>query len=128
MTIEGVVVLDVTGVLLLVWILNLTRLGRLYVGYGVIFVVAILTTLVTLSVPGLLATVRGGLRILFPTSGLMIVAFCSVALMFVYILTQMTVLSNRLSTLVQELALLRAGEAAGRSAVAAREEGEPRHG
>lgn len=108
MTLHGILLVNFIGLVLLLWVLNLVRHGRLYVGYGVIFVVAILGSLVLLSVPWLLNIVTHLIGAIFPASALTLLALCFIVLMLLYILTQLTIVSNRLSKLVQELALERA--------------------
>ena len=100
--------INLIGLVLLLWVLNLVRHGRLYVGYGVIFVVAILGAVVLLSVPWLLNGVTHLIGAIFPASALTLLALCFIVLMLLYILTQLTIVSNRLSKLVQELAIERA--------------------
>ena len=51
MTTQGIIVLIAVGLTLLVWILDLVRRDRLYVGYGIIFIVTILGALLVLLVP-----------------------------------------------------------------------------
>lgn len=111
MTVQGIVLLDVIGFLLLLWVLNQVRLGRLYVGYGIIFVFAIPSIGLLLSVPKLLAGVTHMVGAIFPTSALTLLALCFIVFLLVYILTQITLVSNRLAIAVQELAILRAREA-----------------
>ena len=108
MTLQGILVVNLIGLFLLLWVLNLVRHGRLYVGYGVIFVVAILGAVVLLSVPWLLIAVTHLIGAIFPASALTLLALCFIVLMLLYILTQVTIVSNRLSKLVQELAIERA--------------------
>ena len=108
MTLQGILVVNFIGLVLLLWVLNLVRHGRLYVGYGVIFVVAILGAVVLLSVPWLLTAVTHLIGAIFPASALTLLALCFIVLMLLYILTQITIVSNRLSKLVQELAIERA--------------------
>ncbi len=108
--IQAIVVLNLIGLLFLLWVLNLVRHGRLYVGYGIIFVAAILSTMITLSVPQLLTGVTHLVGAVFPASALTLLALCFIVLMLLYILTQLTLVSNRLTLLVQELAIVRAKE------------------
>ena len=110
MTSQGVIVLDLIGIVLLVWILDLTRRDRLYVGYGTLFVVTVLTTIVVISVPPVLATVTRLVGALVPVSALTLLALGFIVLMLVYILTQLTVISDRLARVVQELAIQQAKE------------------
>ena len=101
MTLQGTLIVNFIGLVLLLWVLNLVRRGRLYVGYGVIFVVAILGSVVLLSVPWLLAAVTHLIGAVFPVSALTLLALCFIVLMLLYILTQITIVSNRLAQLVQ---------------------------
>lgn len=112
MTVQGMILLNLIGLLLLVWVLDLVRRGRLYVGYGVIFVLVTLGILVLLSAPRLLTAVTHLVGAIFPTSALTLLALCFIVFFLVYILTQVTLTTNQLATLVQELAILRAREAA----------------
>jgi hypothetical protein len=108
MTLQGILVLNLIAVALLVWVLNLVRHGRLYVGYGVIFVAATIGTMLLLTVPWLQMTVTRLIGAVFPASALTLLALCFIVLMLLYILTQITIVSNRLSKLVQQLAIERA--------------------
>ena len=108
MTTQGIIVLIAVGVTLLVWILDLVRRDRLYVGYGIILMVAILGALLLLAVPPLLGWTTRLVGALFPASALTLLALCFIVFMLVYILAQVTVVSNRLALLVQELAIRQA--------------------
>jgi hypothetical protein len=110
MTFQGTIILDLIGLLLLLWVLNLVRRERLYVGYGVIFVLAILGIIVLLSVPKLLIYATHMVGAIFPTSALTLLALCFIVFLLVYVLTQVTLTSNRLANLVQELAIRGARE------------------
>jgi hypothetical protein len=114
-TLQGILLVNFIGLVLLLWVLNLVRHGRLYVGYGVIFVVSIIGSLVLLSVPWLLTAVTHLIGAIFPASALTLLALCFIVLMLLYILTQITIVSNRLSKLVQELAIERARLEAGQA-------------
>ena len=110
MTTQGIIVLDLIGIVLLVWILDLTRRGRLYVGYGALFVVTILSTIVVISIPPVLATVTRLVGALVPVSALTLLALGFIVLMLVYILTQLSVFSDHFARVVQELAIRQANE------------------
>lgn len=105
MTVQGIIVLAVIGLVLMFWVMNLVRRGRLYVGYGVIFVATIVAVLILLAVPRLLTLLTHLVGAIFPTSALTLLALCFIVLMLVYVLTQVTLVSNRLANLVQELAI-----------------------
>lgn len=117
MTLQGTILLDLIGLLLLLSVLDLVRRGRLYVGYGIIFVLATLGIIILLSVPRLLTFVTHLVGAIFPSSALTLLALCFIVFFLVYVLTQVTLTSNRLATLVQELAILRAREMAVTSSV-----------
>jgi len=113
MTTQGIVVLCLLGIALLLWVLNLVRRGRLYVGYGAVFIAAIFATILTLTFPPVLTTVSRMVGANLPASALSVLAFAFIVAMLVYILTQITLISNRLSAVVQELAIQEALEARG---------------
>jgi hypothetical protein len=108
MTTAGVVLVDLASVAILFWILNLVRRDRLYVGYGVLFVGVLLATMVAVSVPPLTRLLSAGLAVFFPAGGPAVLGFAFVLLLLVYILTQTSILSNRVAALVQDLALSQA--------------------
>jgi len=122
MTFQGIIVLNLIAILLLLWVLNLVRHGRLYVGYGVIFVAAIIGTMLLLSVPWLQLFVTRVIGAVFPASALTLLALCFIVLMLLYILTQITIVSNRLSKLVQQLAIERARAETNRMSLDSRSE------
>lgn len=80
------------------------------VGYGVIFVFSILGVVLLLSIPKLLISVTHIFGAKFPTSALTLIALCFIVFLLVYILTQVTLVADRLPALIQELAIERAGE------------------
>lgn len=116
MTIQGIIILNLIGLVLLLWILNLVRRDRLYVGYGVMFVVLILGVILILAIPTLLTFITHLVGAVFPTSALTLIALCFIVFMLAYILTQVTLISNRVAVVVQQLAIQQAKEqAAGKS-------------
>ncbi|PYS48786.1 MAG: hypothetical protein DMF68_11960 [Acidobacteria bacterium] len=108
MTVQGILVLNLIAIALLVWIGNLIRRGRLYVGYGVIFIAVTLCVIIVLDVPRLLTLVIKMVGAVFPVSALVMLALGFIVFMLIYILAQLTMLSNRLTILVQTLAIERA--------------------
>lgn len=105
MTSVGVGVSAIIGAMLLLWVVNLIRRDRLYVGYGVIFVIGTLAALVVLLVPSLLAVITRGSNALLAMPALSIVPLALFTFLMVYVFAQITVLSNRVMRLTQELAI-----------------------
>ena len=105
MSFQGVLLLDILGLILLLWVLSLIRHGRLYVGYGVILVTAIILVSLMISIPRLLIFITQLVGAEYPTSALSLLALGFFTFMLVYILTQITMLSNRLTRLIQRLAI-----------------------
>ena len=110
MTSAGVAVSAVIGAALLLWVVNLIRRDRLYVGYGVIFVIGTLAALVVLLVPSLLAAITRVSNALLAMPALSIVPLALFTFLMVYVFAQITVLSNRVMRLTQELAIRNARE------------------
>ena len=105
MTPAGVVTGALMGCVLLIWVVNLIRNGRLYVGYGVIFVFGTLAAIAVLLVPRLLEAVTSASVALVPVPSLSIGAIVIMLFLLVYVFTQITILSNRVMHLTQELAI-----------------------
>lgn len=101
----GVLTIDAMGVLIVVWLFQLVRRDRLYVGYGVIFVLVIAVGLFLLTVPAAMRPLEwlGGLAANAPA--LIALGLAFVTVMLIYVLSQVTLVSNRLTMLAQELAI-----------------------
>jgi hypothetical protein len=107
MTTRGVLVLCLIGIALIVWVANQVRRDRLYVGYGVMFIVLTLCMMIVLSVPAVLSAVTYLVGAVYPASALALLAFGFIVFMLIYILTQVTLIANRLARLIQEIAIER---------------------
>jgi hypothetical protein len=105
MTPRSAFVFDAGASLLAVWTLRLVRRDRLYVGYGVIVLLGLAAEVIVASFG------RAGSVLMWFTGtttslgALGIVAALIAALLAIYVLSQLTVLSNRLTQVVQELAI-----------------------
>jgi hypothetical protein len=105
MTLAGIVLGLSIGIVLLLWVVNLIRQDRLYVGYGVIFVFGTLAAMIVLAVPSFLGTVTRASAALLPVAALSIVPLVIFTFLMVYIFAQISILSNRVMRLTQELAI-----------------------
>jgi hypothetical protein len=105
MTSAGTLLGLVIGIVLLSWVVNLIGRDRLYVGYGVIFVLGTLLAMTVLVVPRLLDAVTRASVALLPVPSLSLVALVIFTFLMVYVFTQITILSNRVMRLTQELAI-----------------------
>jgi hypothetical protein len=112
MTPAGVLVGTAIGIGLLMWVVTLIRQDRLYVGYGVIFVFGTVVAIAVLVVPPLLRLVTAASVALLPVPALSLVALVILLLLMVYVFTQITILSNRVMRLTQELAIRNARQQA----------------
>jgi len=105
MTTVGIVTATLIGIALLVWVVDLVRQDRLYAGYGVIFVFGTLAAIVVLVVPPLLRLATVASVALLPVPSLSFVALVILTFLMVYVFIQLSVLSNRVMRLTQELAI-----------------------
>ena len=108
MTTGGIAVGTAVGVLLLLWVVALIRQDRLYAGYGVIFVVGTIAAITVLAVPPFLRAATDASVALMPVPSLSLVAIVLLTFLVVYVFIQISVLSNRVMRLTQELAIRRA--------------------
>ena len=105
MTGTGIAAATAIGVAFLFWVVNLIRQDRLYAGYGVIFVFGTIATMAVLVVPPLLRVVTAASVALLPVPSLSLIAIVILTLLVVYVFIQISVLSNRVMRLTQELAI-----------------------
>jgi hypothetical protein len=105
MTAVGIVTGTAIGLALLLWVVHLIRQDRLYAGYGVIFVVGTLAAMIVLVVPPLLRLATAASVALLPVASLSVVALVILTFLNVYVFVQISVLSNRVMRLTQELAI-----------------------
>jgi hypothetical protein len=105
MTGAGIVLSTLIGTVLLAWVVNLIRRDRLYVGYGVIFVLGTLAALVVLLVPPLLRAITTASAAFLAVPALSLVPLALFTFLMVYVFAQITILSNRVMRLTQELAI-----------------------
>ena len=110
MTVHGTIVLLIIGVALELWILNLVRRDRLYAGYGVVLSITIAGVMLVVAIPPLLVGVTRVVGAIFPVSALTLLALGFIFVTLVYVLTQVTIVSNRLAAAIQELAVQRVKE------------------
>ena len=100
MTLTVLVVMTAAAMAMTLWILNLVRRGQLYPGYGIV-----LMPLVVGAVPA--AAVADGMDVPIRAGTLTLVVFLVFAAVLVYVLSQLTIIANRVAAVVQELALER---------------------
>ena len=105
MTAAGIVTATLIGCALLLWVINLIRHDRLYAGYGVIFVFGTIAAMMVLVVPPLLRLAIAASVTLLPVPSLSLVALVTLTFLMVYVFVQISVLSNRVMRLTQELAI-----------------------
>jgi len=108
MTTAGIVAAMAIGFGLLLWVVMLIRQDRLYAGYGVIFIVGTIAAMTVLAVPPLLRIATDASVALMPVPSLSLVAIVLLAFLVVYVFIQISVLSNRVMRLTQELAIRQA--------------------
>ncbi|MEO8361753.1 MAG: DUF2304 family protein [Vicinamibacteria bacterium] len=109
MTTLGSLILFLAAVLLGGWILDLVRRGRLYVGYGIVLLALVVLVTAFAVVPILRAFALALLLSLYPSEPVAVIGLAAVLLLLVYLLHQISVLSDRVATLTQELAIKRSG-------------------
>jgi hypothetical protein len=104
-TLAGTLAVTAIGLALLLWVVNLIRSDRLYVGYGVIFVLGTLATMGIVVVAPLRDAAAEISRVLMPQPSLAAPAIVILVFLMVYVFIQISVLSNRVTRLTQELAI-----------------------
>lgn len=102
----GILIVDVIGFLLFGWVVNLIRKGRVYVGYGSALLIAIGGTICVASVPAqFVDAVTHRLGNVVSGSLLVFLAIYCILFALIYVFREITMISRRLRTLTQQLAI-----------------------
>lgn len=105
MTVQGILILDFIGLLFMLLTLNLVRTRRLHVVYGVIWLMAVIIMMTTISIPPLLALVTAAVGATFPASAMTLLAFVLVFSMLIIFSMQLSTMAARQIELAQSVAL-----------------------
>jgi len=105
MSTQGIILIDLASAALVLLIVNLVRTQRLYVGYAVMWLAAILGMMLTISVPPLLALITHAVGALFPASALSLLAFVFIFSILIFMSVKLSTLSARQTELIQLLAI-----------------------
>lgn len=105
MSIHGIVLLDVVGLILIVTVVNLVRTRQLTVAYGVVWLTALVVMTIVVSCPPLLALVTRAVGAIYPASALTLLALVLAFGMLIFFSVQLSAISARQVELVQALAL-----------------------
>jgi hypothetical protein len=104
-TIQGSILITVITAALALWMMSLVRRGRLYVGYAVVCLVAFGLMVIVACVSPLRHAVEEMLEYFFPRSGVAVSLAILGAIALIYVLSQLTIISNRLVRTVQRNAV-----------------------
>lgn len=105
MSLQGVILIDLLGLLFLAAIVAVVRTRRLHVGYAVLWMGATVAMMLLVSIPGLRGAVTELVGAVYPASALTLLAFVFVFAVLVFFSVQLSRLSERHAELVQTLAL-----------------------
>jgi len=104
MSLHGILIIDLLGLVFAVWILNLVRTQRLHLGYALLWLAAVAGAMLLVSAAPLRALVTRAVGALFPASALALLAFAFIFFVLILFSVQMSALTRRQSELVKALA------------------------
>lgn len=102
---QGSIVLALIGFFYLAWIVNLTWRAKMHASYAVIWIFWIILGVILVTVYPLLDFVTNLVGAIFPASALSLLAFGLLFAMQIYLLSQLSILSRRISLIAQHLAI-----------------------
>lgn len=105
MSLQGILLLDFFGIVLIILILNLVRTHKLHAGFGVIWLLSVVSMIGIISIPSLLEFVTKAVGAIFPASALTLLAFVLVFGMLIFFSMQISILSARQVEIAQKMAL-----------------------
>ena len=105
MSTQGIILIDIIGVGLILLTLNLVRTHRLYVGYAVMWALAVAGAMVLISIPPLMAFITVSVGATFPASAVTLLAFVFIFIVLIFLTVELSTISSRQVELAQSLAL-----------------------
>ncbi|MFO7539696.1 MAG: DUF2304 domain-containing protein [Chloroflexota bacterium] len=110
MSLQGVLLLDLFGLLLIVLLINLVRTRKLHPGFAVIWLLATGLMILIISIPPLMMGVTRAVGATFPASAMTLLAFVLVFAMLIFFSMQLSLLSTRQVEMAQKIALAELAE------------------
>jgi hypothetical protein len=105
MSTQGIILIDIVGLGLIVLLVNLVRTHKLHVVYGVIWLLAVLGLVITISFLPLMTLVTHAVGATYPASALSLLAFVFIFLMLIFFSVQLSLVSARQIELAQSQAI-----------------------
>lgn len=106
MTPQGVLAIVLVCAALAGWVVLLIARGRLYVGYGVVWLTVLGGAVLMVAFPPLTRVITALSGAEYPTSAFTLVAFVFIALVLIYYSVQLSILASRVNRVAQELGTL----------------------
>lgn len=103
MSLHGILLIDLLGLVFALWILNLVRTRRLHLGYALLWLAAVAGAMILVSAAPLRAFVTRAVGALFPASALALLAFAFIFFVLILFSVQMSALTRRQTELVKAL-------------------------
>jgi len=105
MSFQGIILIDLMGLGMILWILNMVRAKKLHIGFAAIWFLAIVSMMLIISMPPLLNLLPIVVGAIFPASALSLLAFVFIFLVLIFFSMQISIISARQTELIQILAL-----------------------
>jgi hypothetical protein len=105
MSTQGIILIDIIGLGLILLTLNLVRTHKLYVGYAVMWTLAVAGAMVLISIPPLMSFITVSVGATFPASAVTLLAFVFIFIVLIFFSVELSVISSRQTELAQALAL-----------------------
>jgi hypothetical protein len=103
MSTQGIILIDIIGFGLILLTLNLVRTHKLYVGYAVMWALAVAGAMVLISIPPLMAFITVSVGATFPASAVTLLAFVFIFIVLIFLTVELSTISSR--QVAQSLAL-----------------------
>ena len=110
MTAQSIFVLGLIGLAYAIWIINLTRRGKMYVGYAVVWLVWSVLGFLIVALPSLLNFVTQLIGAIVPANALTVLGFALLFAMQIYLLSQLSIISRRVTLIAQHIAIEKADQ------------------
>jgi len=105
MSIHGVIFIDIVSLGFIILVVNLVRKHRLTQGFALIWLFAIVSLMVIVTIPGVMDLITLAVGAIFPASAISLLAFVFIFLMLIVISMHISIISKRQVDLIQSMAI-----------------------
>ena len=105
MSLQFIMIIELTGLCLIAWLINLTRTKKLYVGFSVLWSIAVISLMIIVAIPSQASIIGYLLGIKDPVLIITCIVNFFIVIVLINLSKQISILANRVTDIAQHIAM-----------------------